>query len=72
VFALNAGAWPATREDPTEARDRYHRIALAEARTASEREPHSEPETETIGILDRVRSALGLATTQPDSVACCA
>lgn len=72
MFALNAGTWPATAESPSDARDRYHRVALAEAKVAAEHEPHAVPMAAATSILDRVRTALGFTAGQPDTLGCCA
>ena len=72
MFALNAGTWPATSENPSDARDRYHRVALAEARVAAEHEPHVAAGAARTSLVGRVRAALGFSNSQPDSLACCA
>ena len=72
MFALNAGIWPATSESPSDARDRYHRVALAEARVAAEHEPHVGADLARTSLVGRIRAALGFASSQPDSLACCA
>lgn len=72
MFGLNAGVWPVNREDPGEARDRYHRIALHEAQVASY--SHADEVLRPAGrsLADRVRLAIGLAPSEPQCVACAA
>lgn len=66
---MYAAGWPPSPEDPNTTRDRIHRIALAEARIASEHEGRSARPTDSVGLLDRVRRAIGLAPVEPDCVA---
>ena len=70
MFALNAGVWPVDREDPAEVRDRDHRIALHEARIASEGRDEGLDRASSHSVLDRVRLAIGLAPTEPACAAC--
>lgn len=72
MYALYASHWPTSLEDPTEERDRYHRIALHEARIASEWSSTASRRSQPAGILDRVRQAIGLAPAAPECVACSA
>ena len=67
---FNAGTWPSTIDDPTEARDRYHRVALYEARIAAEHEPHRDATSARRSLLDRVRMAIGFGASAPDAIAC--
>jgi hypothetical protein len=69
MFALSAGVWPVNREDPTEIRDRYHRVAMHEAQVAADaREPAARPSGRS--LADRVRLAIGLAPSEPQCIAC--
>ena len=67
---FNAGTWPSRFDDPTEARDRYHRVALYEARIAAEQDPHRSDASVRRGLFDRVRGAIGLAPRATDTIAC--
>jgi hypothetical protein len=71
MFALNSGAWPVALQDPAEIRDRYHRIALREARIAAESHPRGVAAMDAPrSLVDRVRAAMGLADRAPDCVGC--
>ena len=70
MFALNAGVWPVNREDPAEVRDRDHRIALNEARIASEGRDDGFERSSSRSLIDRVRLAVGRAPTEPACAAC--
>jgi len=72
MFAMYANGWPSAIEDPTDERDRYHRIALHEARIASDWSAAASRRSEAAGLLDRVRRAIGIAPAQPDCAACTA
>ncbi|MBI3750617.1 MAG: hypothetical protein HY263_03025 [Chloroflexi bacterium] len=66
---FNVGTWPSAINDPTEARDRYHLIALHEARIAAEQEPHRSAANRR-GLIDRMRAAIGLAPGARETIAC--
>jgi hypothetical protein len=70
MFALNTGVWPVNREDPAEIRDRYHRVALHEARIAADAREEEPIRTSARSLADRVRLAFGLAPSEPQGVAC--
>ena len=70
VFALNAGVWPENREDPSEIRDRYHRIAMHEAQIADEALDHHLDRTTGRSLIERVRISIGLAPTEQPCVSC--
>jgi hypothetical protein len=72
MYALYATAWTTPPEDPTEERNRFHRIALHEARIASDWRTTASREARPAGLLDRVRAAIGIAPAQADCVACSA
>ena len=67
---FNQSVWPTRFEDPTEARDQYHRVALREARIAAERDPHRATMVAHRSLIDRVRGAIGLAPRATDTIAC--
>jgi hypothetical protein len=67
---FNAGTWPSTIDDPTEARDRYHRVALYEARIAAEQDRHGTAFGARRSLVDRVRAAIGLAPSTSDTITC--
>ncbi|HEX7949458.1 MAG TPA: hypothetical protein VF494_03845 [Candidatus Limnocylindrales bacterium] len=69
-MVFNAGTWPTAADDPAEARDRYHRVALYEARIATEHGPHRATTTAQRSFVARVRAAVGLSPSAPDAVAC--
>ena len=69
---FNAGTWPSTINDPAEARDRYHRVALHEARVAAEHDPHRLGTSAQRGLVDRLRAAIGISPSAPDVIACSA
>jgi hypothetical protein len=71
MFAFSTSPWPTLHEDPTFARERVHRAALAEARMAAEM--HGEPTDRTEPRLaDRIRQALGLTGSTVNHGADCA
>ena len=70
MFALNAGVWPVDREDPSESRDRYHRVALHEAQIASEASGDETAPGAHRNLMDRVRLAIGLTPADPACVSC--
>jgi hypothetical protein len=73
MFHLHPGAWLIGREDPEEGRNRMHRIAIHEARIATEyREATAEE-----ALMSPARSFAGLrlaSSSGPsgDLAACCA
>ena len=69
---FNTGTWPSTINDPAEARDRYHRVALYEARIAAEHEPHRTAANGHRGLIDRLRTAFGVSPSSPDAITCSA
>jgi hypothetical protein len=69
MFALNSGAWPVALQDPAETRDQYHRIAMREAQIVAEQDPHAGVAV-TPTLMNRVRSAIGLTSSEPDCVPC--
>ena len=52
MINMNPGAWLVEREDPEEARNRMHRVALFEARIATE---YHESVAETAGSAAPIR-----------------
>ena len=73
MFHLHPGAFGIGRDDPAEGRDRIHRIALAEARTATE---HRSGAHNDLALANGLReSRRRLVTSDGPSVdlaACCA
>lgn len=69
---FNTGPWPSTIDDPTEARDRYHRVALYEARIAAEQDPQGAAFGARRSLVDRVRAAIGLGPSASHAIACSA
>jgi len=70
MFALSAGVWPVNREDPTEIRDRYHRVAMHEAQVAADSREQALVRASGRSLADRVRLAIGLAPSEPQCIAC--
>lgn len=70
MFPLHPGAWPPPHEDPSEARERAHRIALREAHLAAECREDGLRRAALRTVADRVRLAVGLAPVEPVCVAC--
>jgi hypothetical protein len=75
MFHLNPGAWLIGREDPDEDRNRMHRIALHEARIATD---YHQSRTADIALAEshkraRLRPAASSRSgTNLDLAACCA
>jgi hypothetical protein len=70
MFALNAGNWPVDRESPSEARDRYHRVALHEAQIVSEARDERSVLSEHRSLIARIRLAVGPTPAEPACVGC--
>lgn len=74
MFALNTG-WPIGPSASSEDRDRFHRIALQEARVATEL--HPEPASHAPTLIERVIAAIrrepaDRTSAEPNSIACAA
>lgn len=70
MFPLQPGNWPRSEEDPSEARERANRIALREARLASDCREDGLRRAALRTVADRIRLAVGFAPAQPVCVAC--
>lgn len=67
---FNAGTWPSTINDPAEARNRSHQVALYEARIAADHPRHHGALSAHRSLVDRIRKAIRVAPSPPDAVAC--
>jgi hypothetical protein len=70
MFPFHPDSWPLSREDPSEARERAHRVALREARLAADCREDGLRRAALRTVADRVRLAVGLAPAQSVCVAC--
>jgi hypothetical protein len=64
--------WLLDREDPQDARDRMHRIALREARIATERRTTVAGTTRPVAVVRRAALAPAGTRSDADVAACCA
>ena len=71
MYGMYANAWPMILDRQTEDRDRYHRIAIHEARIATDWSGDAAPRTRP-GLVGRIREALGIAAPPADCVGCAA
>jgi hypothetical protein len=72
MFALYASSWSSTLEDQIDERDLQHRLALREARIATASSLRAEPQSPRAGLIERIRTSVGLAPAQPECLACAA
>ena len=70
MFAMYASGWPSALEDPTGARELEHRIALYEARIATDWQSGGTQRPQSAGLVDRIRQAVGIAPAQPECLTC--
>lgn len=70
MFAMYANGWSSALENPIDERDRFQRVALEEARFASERHATDSRRGDSNEILAAVRRFVGLAPAAADCVAC--
>ena len=71
MYGMYANGWPMILDHRTEDRDRYHRIAIHEARIATEWAGDTAQRTRP-GLVGRIREVLGISAPQADCVGCAA
>jgi hypothetical protein len=72
MHTMYAGSWFSTPEPRSQQLNRFHRVALEEARMAAHRHSESSTWVGSSTLLDRVRRAVGIAPAEPECAVCAA